>query len=248
MAPPTPTALPPPLLICGALFLALSAATLTPSIGGYGFITWSLHPLLTLAGLWLLLPPALLSASASPDAPPSPWLPSSYEGRRVLHGLLAACGVGALLCGWGVAWWSHHARGHAHIPGFHKPWAKQAHVWGGLIVLAVAGAQLAVGAARHYPSLRAGCPRRVLAAHGAAGLPLWVAAALVSCLGLWLPFGASSTAVPLVAAALIAASAAGAGVLVVALGGGAAAAAAAGAPASPPGGVCVGGSSGAVSD
>ena len=47
-----------------AVTLALCVLVLSPSLGGYGLIAWSLHPLLLILGLALLLPLALDAETA----------------------------------------------------------------------------------------------------------------------------------------------------------------------------------------
>jgi hypothetical protein len=187
--------------VAGALSLA---ASLSPALGGYGFIAWAGHPTLALLGVWIVAPLGLFAY----DQP-------SRERARTMHAALMACATALVLGGYAVAFAVHAAKGSSHVPTFPaKPLAKVAHVWAGLAVVAAFALQAGGGALRVLARSGGGGGGGgggMLAAHSAAGPWLWAAAAAVSASGLLIPLvlkgGAFSSGVFLVCACAMGAAA-----------------------------------------
>ena len=120
---------------------------LTPSLGGYGFISWCLHPLLAVAGVLILGPLGLYFGVESAD-----------RRRHVaLLGGAAACVLAAAATAWGI----HEFAAHRHLPRWEKSLVYHAHVYGGFALVAALLAQAAGGAAAFF-GLRGGAALELL--------------------------------------------------------------------------------------
>ena len=184
---------------CGVAVVLL----LMPSVGGYGTITWALHPIFTLLGVFAVAPYGLFAYRESSGA-------KSREAARAAHGAAMAGAFLLMVLGAAVAWGVHASKGHAHFPALTKPLLKIAHVYGAYALLLAFAAQAVAGALKAR-SLAAG-GGRVFPWHGAVGPALWAAAAAVAAGGLAIPFalspnGNAPVAVLLVGGALAVAAA-----------------------------------------
>lgn len=186
---PRPT---PPELVASIAFCVLaSALLLIPSLGGYGFIGWALHPLLTLAGVFAAAPFGLFAYARG----------APREASRVTHGLAMGGAFALMVVGAGVAWYIHAAKSHAHLPAWTKPLPKILHVYGAYAVLALFALQAVAGALKARRAAAGGA--RIFPWHGAAGPAVWAAAAAVAASGLYLPFVLAPAGNPAVGALLI---------------------------------------------
>lgn len=136
-----------PQAVAAFIPLAAVAILLSPSLGGYGFISWCFHPLLAVVGVLILGPLGLLLGVESPD-------------RRVHASLMGGAAVSVVAAA-ATAWWSHETAGHRHFPRWEKPLVYHLHVFGGYTVCVALLAQAAGGAAALF-GLRAGAPLEVL--------------------------------------------------------------------------------------
>jgi Eukaryotic cytochrome b561 len=156
------------------------------ALGGYGLISWTLHPLLLLLGIWCVLPFGLLAYGAQTP----PWalfgLGASREARRTLHGAAGALGVLLVVAGYGTAFSIHAYYNHAHLPPFTKALSKIVHIYGGVLVLALIALQAASGVVKSWSTAKG--PTVTLRGHSTSGAYLWAAAALASLSGLYIPF------------------------------------------------------------
>ncbi len=191
-------------LVTSLLFVFFSiAALLTSAVGGYGFISWALHPVLTLIGIFAFAPYGLLAysrAKSSSAAHPRETARSSHAWY--MGGAVAFVSAGAF-----VAWWIHASKSHAHLPAWSKPLAKILHVYGAYAILAAFAMQAVSGL------LKMGNPR-AFPTHSNAGVFVWFASVVVAALGLYLPFGLGAAGSAPLAWTLVAA-ALGVGVVVV---------------------------------
>lgn len=201
-APPPPTGTRE--LLSSLLFLIFSlAAILTSAAGGYGFISWALHPVLTLIGVFFFAPYGLLAYSrvkSSSAAHPRETARSSHAWQ--MGGAIAFVSAGAF-----VAWWIHASKSHAHFPAWSKPLAKILHVYSAYAILAAFALQAVSGL------LKMGNPR-AFPTHSNAGAFVWFASVVVAALGLYLPFGLGAAGSAPLAWTLVAA-ALGVGIVVV---------------------------------
>lgn len=130
-------------LFACAVPLGAVVVLLMPSLGGYGLITWCLHPLAAVVGCLVLLP---LGLSAGVDVPDRKW-------HALLLGGFAVCVLTAAATAWGI----HEAAGHRHLPRWDKSVVYHLHVWGSYLLCAALLAQ-AAGGASAFLGLRGGAP------------------------------------------------------------------------------------------
>lgn len=165
--------------------LATIVCTVSQEAGGYGFILWSLHPVLLTVGVWGVMPLGLFSYSSSDQTP--------RDTLRRKHGLLMAAAALLMLCGYGAAWAIHEGKSHRHLPSWPplKPISRVIHVYGGLAVLMAVAVQCATGVMKALKCESSSL--RILKQHEAQGVFLWAAAAAVTCTGLYIPFVEAKT-------------------------------------------------------
>lgn len=171
------------------------AAILTSAVGGYGFISWALHPVLALIGVFAFAPYGLLAYSRAKSLSAA----HPREIARTSHAWLMGGAVIFVSAGAFVAWWIHASKSHSHFPAWTKPIAKIAHVYGAYVVLAAFALQAVSGL------LKMGTPR-AFPTHSNAGVIVWLAAVVVAALGLYIPFGLGAAGSALLAWTLVAAS------------------------------------------
>lgn len=199
--------------------LALSLYILSDTrLGGYGWegglFTWNLHPTLLLLGIFGFMPYGMLGFRLEKnillrmaELGPSSDAVSGYAHFKALdrarHGLVQGVGLACALGGYAAAYVLHELRGHAHLPALHKPLFKQAHIYGGLLALAllvwqaVKGIKLMLLSASRKDEIE-GTAGRARGSHSLAGWRVWLALVVVCALGLFMPLvdkaGANKTA------------------------------------------------------
>ena len=159
--------------------------------------TWNLHPTLLLIGILGFLPVGI----AGIRRPSAGGVRASGATSR--HIALQCVGLLCALGGYAAAYVLHELRGHAHLPPWFKPLSKQAHIYGGLLLLflllAVAGAGSLLARQRDglgFLGLSEGSSLRE--SHSFWGLRVWVGLVVVCWLGIYMPLwekaGANTTA------------------------------------------------------
>lgn len=160
--------------VVGCLMLLVTCSN---SLGGYGIIKWTWHPVLMLIGM-CAMSVGIVTRSANLST-----------GWR-LHGIIQGLACVAMLAGYAAAYYVHELGGKEHIP-WKKNWIRIAHVLAGLCVLILVLTQCIVGAMQYFRSTRRliyGTPaglqlRRVHTDHG---VTLWAAGMLVMCGGVYI--------------------------------------------------------------
>ncbi len=166
------------LLACACISLLFSAVMCSPSLGGWGLISWTLHPVLLTLATWLTLPSVALAFQA--PLPFSLGLPV-----HSLHAALGAASLALALAGYAMVYYLHMLDGKTglHLPPLTKAPSKILHIYCGLAVLLALCLQAASGLAR-----RAGCASASAAQwHSSAGLAVWLSLAAMTLSGLYLP-------------------------------------------------------------
>ena len=167
------------IIACWLTCIVSILAILSPSSGGYGFISWSWHPLLLIVGIYGLMPIGLLAYTLGTG---------SREASRFKHGLIMAGGGVCMYLGYAVAWYIHESKAHRHLPLLPpaQPLIKSLHIYGGLLVLVAVAAQALMGTLKARRLVESG--ERIFTWHGAAGPWVWAASAGIASTGVYMPF------------------------------------------------------------
>ena len=190
---------------------------LDSSIGGYGWegglFTWNLHPSLLIIGIFgpmaygmlgfRLEKNILLRLAELPSSDSVSGYAHLKAQDRMRHSVVQGVGLACSLGGYAAAYILHELRGHAHLPALHKPLFKQAHIYGGLLALAllvwqaVKGLKLMLLSGNRKDEID-GTAGKARGSHSVAGWRVWLALVVVCALGLFMPLvdkaGANKTA------------------------------------------------------
>lgn len=135
--------------------ILLFVCTLSSSLGGYGFITWSLHPLSMYLSFLLLIPLSFGDLAKSLEYTS---LSKQYPqiNGTTLHAMLNVLAFIFILFGYFIAWYVHELKGKSHFPPLTKGIVRVLHVYVGFSLILALCVQATVGALRFFgfPQLR----------------------------------------------------------------------------------------------
>lgn len=174
---PKPPPKPQPLwMIAGFSILAGCISVLSEKTGGYGWIPWSLHPILMIAGVGLLLESTRISKyTDEPD-------------KRSKHVVLSILATKLLIGGYLVAYGIKQAKGSSHFAAGHSL-IRQGHAWAGWILLAGLVVQVLNGLVKQWGAhldMPSEARARVSRLHNALGPSLGLAFTWVLVVGLYM--------------------------------------------------------------
>lgn len=181
------------LVSCTLLTALLILMLLSPSIGGYGFISWTWHPFLMLLGICICgvvglfsYDPSKLGSFFGIDIGSS--LAHTFVDKRRLHVVSMLTMSVFVVLGVYIAWYIHEQKDHAHFPSIQKKSVVHlCHVLGGYAFVLFIFFQVLGGFYKWWRKIRN--PReKAMEGHTKIGFHLWSMGMLVILTGIILPF------------------------------------------------------------
>jgi len=150
--------------------ILLFVCTLSSSLGGYGLITWSLHPLSMYLSFLLLIPLSFGDLAKSLEYTS---LSKQYPqvNGATLHAILNVFAFIFILFGYFIAWYVHELKGKAHFPPLTKGFVRVLHVYVGFGLILAFCIQATVGTLRYFGFQQL---RSLQFIHSSMGKILWV--------------------------------------------------------------------------
>jgi hypothetical protein len=134
------------ILLASTIFLI--SCTLSTFLGGYGYITWSLHPLSMYLAVLLFLPLSFGDLAKSLEYSAIAKQYPSITGTT-LHVILNVFGFFCILFGYFIAWYVHELKGKNHFPPLTKGIVRVLHVYVGFFLILIIIFQAILGTCRY---------------------------------------------------------------------------------------------------
>ena len=149
--------------------IVLITCTLSTFFGGYGYVTWSLHPLSMYLAVLLFLPLSFGDLAKSLEYSAIAKQYPSITGIH-LHVILNVLGCTSIFFGYYIAWYVHELKGKNHFPPLTKGIVRVLHVYAGFFLIVIIIFQALIGTCRF---LGLSYLRKFHSYHSSIGKILW---------------------------------------------------------------------------